>query len=379
MKDAFIGVRNKTSHLFYKHLLKKIFFQMDPEKIHERMTRAGKILGSNAVTKALVGAGFSYKNKKLEQTIADIHFPNPVGLAAGFDKNAELLGILPAVGFGFIEVGSITGEPCEGNPKPRLWRLPKSKSLVVYYGLKNRGCEAIAEKLKKTKTACAVPYGVSIAKTNCKETVSLKKGIADYIKACRVLKNYGDYVTLNISCPNAFGGQPFTDATKLDALLKEIDEIRINKPVFLKLSADLSPAEIDAIIAVSRTHHVTGFICTNLTKKRDNQKIVEKDVPEKGGISGKAVEEWSNKMIAYIHKKTNRQTPGEFVIIGCGGIFSAEDAYKKIKLGASLVQLITGMIYEGPQVISEINRGLVQLLEKDGYENVGEAVGKSDG
>ena len=376
MKQSLIQARNAANRILYKHLLKRIFFRMDPEKIHERMTRLGKLLGSNFFTRNALALGFSYKNKKLEQTIAGIHFPNPAGLAAGFDKNAELLGILPAVGFGFIEVGSITGEPCEGNPKPRLWRLPKSRSLAVYYGLKNKGCEAIAKKLKKTK--CAVPFGVSIAKTNCKETVSLGKGIADYVKAYRTLKNFGNYVTLNISCPNAFGGQPFTDAKKLDALLNEIDKIKNEKPIFLKLSADLSPDEIDAIIAVSRAHKIPGFICTNLTKNRNNKKLIEKDVPEKGGLSGKAVEELSNKLIAHIYQKTNRQTPGEFVIIGCGGIFSAEDAYKKIKLGASLVQLITGMIYGGPQLISDINRGMVKLLEKDGYTTVGEAVGKNE-
>ncbi|MBI5392838.1 quinone-dependent dihydroorotate dehydrogenase [Candidatus Woesearchaeota archaeon] len=378
MYEQLIWIRNKCIKTIYKRLCKPIFFRIDPEVIHDTMTKRGKFLGNNLLTRKATQLFFCYKNRKIEQTIAGIKFSNPIGLAAGFDKNAELTQILPHISFGYIEVGSITGELCGGNPKPRLWRLPKSQSLIVYYGLKNNGAEAIAKELEllKQKNKMLIPLGISIAKTNCKETAETSAAIADYCKAYSLLESYADYITINISCPNAFGGQPFTNAEDLNKLLKEINKIKTNKqlPIFLKLSPDIITEELDKIIEVSRKYNITGFICSNLTKNRDNHKIIEKDIQTVGGLSGKVVEDLTNKQISYICKKTKK----EFIIIGCGGVFSAEDAYKKIKLGASLIQLITGMIYEGPQAISEINQGLVKLLEKDGYNNISEAVGKEN-
>ncbi|HIG95984.1 TPA: quinone-dependent dihydroorotate dehydrogenase [Candidatus Woesearchaeota archaeon] len=377
--ETVISLRNIIIRGVYKNILKKIFFQIDPEQVHAYVIKRGTFLGSDTTTKYLVSFIFDYKNKKLEQTIAGLHFPNPIGLAAGFDKNAELTQMLPEIGFGHMEVGSITGEPCAGNPQPRLWRLPKSQSLVVYYGLKNEGCEAIAKRLGKGEALpkpCkrCIPLGISIAKTNCKATCDETAGIQDYAKVYTTLKPFADYITINISCPNSFGGLQFTNPKCLEQLLKKIRSLRDakpNVPIFLKLGADLTSTEVDDIIKVARIYHITGFICTNLTKIRDNPSIKEKDVPAVGGLSGKVVQELADNMIAHLYKKTGK----EFVIIGCGGVFTAEDAYKKIKLGASLIQMITGMIYEGPQVISEINQGLVKLLEKDGYQNVQEAVG----
>lgn len=298
-----------------------------------------------------------------------IKFNNPIGLAAGFDKNGELTDILPSIGFGFMEIGSITGEPCEGNAKPRLWRLKKSKSLLVWYGLKNEGAEELSKKLKDK--IFSIPLGTNIAKTNSKDTVNTEKGIADYAKAFEKFKNIGSYFTVNISCPNAFGGQPFTDPKSLHLLLTKIDKIPTKKPIFLKFAPDLSREEIDDLVEVCQNHRVHGFICTNLTKNRSNKNILDTVQSTDGGMSGKIVEELSNDMLSYIYKKTK----GKYIMIGLGGVFNAEDAYKKIRKGASLVQLITGMIFEGPQVISEINQGLVKLLKADGYSNISEAIG----
>jgi len=305
------------------------------------------------------------------QTIGGIRFSNPIGLAAGFDKNAQLTRILPCVGFGFEEVGSITGEPCVGNPKPRLWRLPKSQGLVVYYGLKNDGCEAIAKRLRNEHFK--FPVGVSVAKTNNSQTVDVQAGIADYEKAFRAFLDIGDYFTVNISCPNAFGGEPFSSPEKLDALLACLDTIETPKPIFLKMPADISTYELDALVAVADRHRVHGFVLTNLTKKRDRPEIVQDEIKglDKGGVSGKPVYDASNKMISHLYKAVGKR----YVIIGCGGIFSAADAYEKIRCGASLVQLITGMIFEGPQLIGEINCGLVRLLKRDGFSNISEAIG----
>ena len=309
----------------------------------------------------------------LEQEILGINFVNPIGLSAGFDKDGYLIDIIPNVNFGFEEVGSVTGEKCDGNPKPRLWRLKKSKALVVYYGLKSEGCEAVAKRLKeKLKIKqFKIPIGISIAKTNSKLTTSTKVGIKDYVKAYKEFAEIGDYTTINLSCPNAYGGQPFHEAKNLNLLLAEIKKIPSKKPIFLKIAPDLSEKQLNDIINLAEKYKLSGFICTNLTKNRKNLKLIDKNIPEIGGISGKAVEDLSNKNISYIYKKTK----GKFVIIGVGGVFSAEDAYKKIKLGASLIQLITGMIFEGPQTISEINQGLTKLLKREGYKNISEAVG----
>lgn len=333
------------------------------------MVRLGRWLGSWKLARSMIAGFFGYRHTILSQRIMGIRFENPVGLAGGFDKNAELTDIIPSVGFGFEEVGSITGEACEGNPKPRLWRLPKSKSIAVYYGLKNDGARAISTRLKE-KTF-SIPIGINIAKTNTKETVETEAGIRDYEKAFTSLKDIGNYMTINISCPNAFGGEPFTRPDALDKLLHRLDSIETDKPIFLKISPDLSPDHVDALIDVARKHRVHGFICSNLTKNRKKAGVASDPVPEKGGLSGKAVEHLANDLIRYVYKKTN----GAYIIIGCGGIFSAEDAYKKIRLGASLVQLITGMIFEGPQAVSSINMGLVSLLKRDGYQHISEAIG----
>lgn len=369
-----ISIRNRLVRFFYKTLLKPVFFYCDPESVHDSIIWIGRILGSNSLTKRLTSTFFHYSNISLEQKILGIKFKNPVGLAAGFDKDARLTNILPSVGFGFTEVGTITGEKCLGNPKPRLWRLKKSKGLVVYYGLKNDGAEIISKRLKDKKFI--FPIITSIGKTNNPETAETEAGIKDYIKAFKHFTEIGDFFDINISCPNTFGGQPFSDPVKLHKLLTEIDNVPTKKPIFLKMPPDLTDKQIDNILEVVKKHRVSGFICSNLTKNRKlmASKIYDRDIPEKGGIGGKVVEDLANDLIQKLYQKNK----GKYIIIGCGGIFSAEDAYKKIKLGASLVQLITGMVFEGPQLISEINQGLVKLLQEDGYKNISEAIGRGD-
>ncbi|MEO8065578.1 MAG: quinone-dependent dihydroorotate dehydrogenase [Candidatus Doudnabacteria bacterium] len=371
--NKIIKIRNSIERFLYKNILKQLFFKFDPEYVHDSVTNIGVILGKFGPGRGMTRALLGFSHPSLEQSVAGIHFKNPVGLAAGFDKNARLTRILPEVGFGFEEVGSITGEPCEGNTGQRLWRLKDSQSLVVYYGLKNDGCEAIAERMNKLKFE--FPIGISIAKTNSKDTVTEAEGIQDYVKAYATFRKIGvgDYFTINISCPNTFGGEPFTDPEKLDRLLKAIraQDPHPGKPIFLKMPAELTFETVDRIVEVSKKYDITGFICTNLAKNRSNPMIKDSFVPDVGGMSGKVVQKLSDNLISHIYKKYGR----EFIMIGCGGIFTAEDAYKKIKKGATLVQMITGLIFEGPQAVSSINAGLVDLMRKDGYHNISQAIG----
>lgn len=355
----------------YQSILKPILFRFDPEDVHEHMTRVGSFLGNHKMTRVITKQLFDFKHASLEQVVAGIHFKNPIGLAAGFDKNAQLVEILPDVGFGFEEIGSVTGEPCSGNARPRLWRHPNEKSLRVYYGLKNDGAEIIAKRLKSpplTKgraregSVFRFPVGVSIAKTNCEKTCDTTAGIADYVKAYLAFQHVGDYITLNISCPNAFGGQPFTEVAQLDQLLCAFNAIRDARPIFLKLSPDVSESELHALAEVALTHNIQGFITSNLTKQHTYGN---------GGLSGKAQAQKSIDHLTYLRKTFGNA----FILIACGGIFTAEDAYHRIRHGASLIQLITGMIYEGPQVVGEINRGLVKLLKRDGFTSITEAIG----
>lgn len=351
------GIHTRIISGLYRYALKPLFFAFDAEDIHDRFTNIGALLGSTPLGRTATRMLFRYEHPALRTTVAGIRFENPIGLAAGFDKNARLTNILPDVGFGFEEIGSITGKPCAGNPRPRLWRIPSAEALRVYYGLVNDGADAISARLRTVPFR--FPVGISAAKTNSPATVDPEAAIADYCHVIERFRGIGDYFTVNISCPNAFGGQPFTSPELLEHLLARVDALA-DKPVFLKLSPDLSDSQLDALLETSTRHHVDGFICTNLTK--DDQH---------GGLSGKLVQQLSDAQIEHVYRRTN----GQKAIIGVGGIFSAEDAYRKIRHGASLVQLITGMIYQGPQLIGGINRGLVRLLKRDGYASISQAVG----
>jgi dihydroorotate dehydrogenase len=348
----------------YEHILKPIFFKFDPEYVHNKFNLIGRILGSNILTKKIVSLSYAYKDKRLKQKLAGIVFENPIGLAAGFDKDAEMISIMEDVGFGFVEVGSITKNPYKGNDGKRLKRIPEKKSLWVYYGLKNKGVKEISERLRKRKYK--IPFGLSIAPTNCSENLDIEKAIEDYAFSVEYVKGIGNYITVNISCPNAKGGQPFTILENYKKLFERLGKIKVDKPIFIKISPDLDKKVIFEIMKFAYKKNVKGLIFSNLTKKHDIGK---------GGLSGKVVEDKSNEILEFAYRK-NKENNFNFVLVGCGGVFSAEDAYKKIKKGANLIQLITGMIYEGPQLIGDINYGLSKLLEKDGLKNISEAVGK---
>lgn len=354
----------------YKNFLRPILFKIDPEDVHRWFVRIGAILGAFKATRKLAARFFKYKNPILEQNILGIHFENPIGLAGGYDKNGVAIDVMYDVGYGFTEIGSITRSAFNGNPKPRLWRLPRSQGLVVYYGLMNQGATKIAARLEKQKFR--FPIFINIAKTNDRGLIG-KKGNDDYAKCFERVKNIGSATVINVSCPNISHETSHMESAVLDDLLTKIDNLRSRKPIFLKIASDLTPADIDEMLKIAGKHKINGFVVANLAKDWTKIPVVKNEITSqmKGGISGKPTETLVNSLIAEIYRKTR----GKYIIIGSGGVFTAEDAYLKIRLGANLVEVLTGMIFEGPTAIGDINRGLAQLLKRDGFKNIREAVG----
>lgn len=356
----------------YKAFIRPVLFSIDPDIVHERTVKIGNILGKFFATRKVLSFLFNFENKSLNTEVFGIKFKNPIGIAGGFDKNAELIQVLPSIGFGFVEVGSITAKPYLGNKRPWNVRLKKEKALIVNYGLKNKGASILKEKIKKQKRF--IPLVLNIAKTNDPK-IKGEKSVEDYNESFVKLQKLGDIININISCPNTGDGVLFCESPKLlDNLLKKINENKITKPVILKLKPDLSNSFLYEIFKTAAKYKfIKGFVVSNLTSNRKLLKYTnEKEIENyKGGLSGKPLFELSNEMIKKIYKKTK----GKYPIIGVGGIFTAEDAYQKICLGASLLELATGLIYEGPGVVKKINKGLSDLLKKDGFENISQAVG----
>ncbi len=347
-------------HYLYTKGLKRIFFLMDPEFVHDRMTKTGMLLGKTELGQKLTSQLFAYSHPSLNKTVNGIHFPNPIGLSAGFDYNGELTQILPSVGFGFHTIGTVTLHPYAGNHPPRLGRLPNSKALIVNKGLKNIGAKAIIKKLEKVKFH--IPTGVSIASTN-KAFANEDEQIKD-ILTCFLLFEKSSlkhtHYELNISCPNTFGGEPFTTPQRLERLLIILDRAHISKPVYVKMPIDQSKDESLTLLNIISKHTIHGVVVGNLTKDKANPTVNNEDQKlwqqRKGNLSGKPTWERSNQLIELTKKKFKNR----FTIIGVGGVFSPEDAVHKMNLGADLVALITGMIYEGPQLIGQINYQLAK-------------------
>ena len=304
-------------------------------------------------------------------------FDNPIGLSAGFDKNFELPLMMRAIGFGFMEGGSVTHLPCAGNPRPWFHRLPHSRSLVVHAGLANQGVEAVVHRLHSYSWGALedFPLNISVALTNNKVLIKTEdQAIADYIGSLWYIRQarVGQIVTLNISCPNTYQGEPFTTPKMLERLLGEVDELRMRQSIFIKMPNHLAWREFKRLLDVIVRHNIAGVTISNLAKREAGVELQDA-LPDsiRGGLSGKPTWARSNELI----RRTYKSYGDKLAIIGVGGVFSAEDAYTKIRLGASLVELITGMIFEGPALIGQINKGLAELLERDGFDNVRQAIG----
>ena len=357
-------------------LLRPLLFRLDAEQAHRAGMNAARV--AQAATPSAVERLFGFEDERLRQSIWGLDFPNPVGLAAGFDKDAELVPFWTSIGFGFAEVGSVSAQAAAGNPRPRAFRLPSDEALVNRMGLNNGGAARVAERL--ARTSVRRPLGINLAKTHSPAILG-EAAVDDFRQSFRRLARLAHYVALNVSCPNTTEGKTFEDPDALDALLRAIFEERsalgLDVPVLVKLSSPAGETDVgdgmEDVVAVALAHGVSGFIATNTASDRAGLRTSEADVRRigRGGLSGRPLEARATALVRWLYGRTS----GEVPVVGVGGVRSAEAAYAKVRAGASLVQLYTGLVYEGPGLVKRIKRGLVRLLQEDGFASISEAVG----
>ena len=341
----------------YKLLIRPILFLIDPEKVHYFTFSLIRILCKIPFVASIFRNLYQVKNKKLERKLFGLTFTNPVGLAAGFDKNAVLYNELANFGFGFIEIGTVTPKGQLGNPKKRLFRLKEDQGIINRMGFNNDGVEEAIKNLKKNKHKVII--GGNIGKNT--ET-KLEDYTQDYLDVFKELQPFVDYFVLNVSCPNVGSHAKLSDKDYLLELITECQNqnnlFKIKKPILLKIAPDLNNSQLDEIIELVAETKIDGVIASNTSNTRDNLNASKERLQEigNGGVSGQPIKDQSTQVIKYLADNSNKSFP----IIGVGGIHSAEDALEKLNAGADLVQVYTGFIYEGPGLIKKINKALLK-------------------
>lgn len=341
----------------YKLIIRPVLFQFDAEKVHHFVAGTLKFVCKLPFGKKLLSSIYKFEHPSLVTEVAGLRFPNPVGLAAGFDKNAELTDEMEALGFGFVEIGTVTPRPQPGNDKPRLFRLPADKGIINRMGFNNRGSGVASGKLQYRKST--IPIGGNIGKN--KNTPN-ESALSDYISCFQELYDTVDYFVVNVSSPNTPGLRELQEKAPLLHLLTELQRLNSAKfkpkPIFLKIAPDLTNSQLDDIIEIVLESKIAGVIATNTTLSRSNLRTSQTKVEAigAGGLSGKPLKVRATEVIRYICKQSNNAFP----VIAVGGIFSPEDAKEKLDAGASLVQIYTGFIYEGPGLIKSICKSLVR-------------------
>lgn len=367
----------------------------DAEWLHNRTLQVLELAArtqSNPATSQMLSRlqkSLGVQDSRLEQSLWGLNLKNPVGLAAGFDKNGVAADIWANFGFGFAELGTVTCQPQPGNPQPRLFRLTQDSAALNRMGFNNQGAAAMAARFQRAQkqpsfdasrpmAQSRFPLGINLGKS---KVTPLEQAAADYLESFKLLKDWGDYFVVNVSSPNTPGLRSLQDAAGLSTILEILQlENRYIKPILVKIAPDLESEAIASILDLAKTYQLAGIIATNTTIRRDGLKtqiLPETGKPiaeEAGGISGLPVRERSTEVIRFIWKYTK----GELPIIGVGGIFTAEDAWEKIAAGASLIQVYTGWVYEGPWMVRRILQGLLQKLEQRGFTSISEAVGSDN-
>ncbi len=343
----------------YKKALKPMLFRFDPEAVHDVFVSLGEKFGSTPAGRQLIAAMYGYRGADVSKTVDGIRYETPILLAAGFDYNGRLTQILASMGFGGVEVGSVTAYPCEGNEPPRLKRAIESKSLVVYKGLRNEGVDRIIERIQRRGVQQGLVLGISIAMTNAESSATLQGAVSDYYTSFKKLNdaNIGDYYTINISCPNVYGGESFTDPDRLHTLLSRLSDVECQVPRYAKMPISIEWGQFRQLLNVLKEFDFDGAVVGNLQKDYDELDIPDEAPAEyRGGLSGKPCRDRSTELI----KKTRDYCGPDFTIMGCGGVMSPEDALAKFDAGADLIQLISGMIFEGPHLMRDIAGALAE-------------------
>jgi dihydroorotate dehydrogenase len=360
----------------YSSILRPILFRLPAESAHEFALKSLQLgLAADALRNLIAHRSESTSFEKLERF--GLEFRNPAGLAAGFDKNGSAVQPLAALGFGFIEVGTVTNEAQPGNPKPRVFRLPRDRALINRLGFNNQGAVQVAENIRRHRPGCVL--GVNIGKSR---SVAIENAIPDYLASFDAVYDVADYIAINVSSPNTPDLRQLQKHELLTELIRALQERNSElaerakqrpKPLLLKIAPDLTGAEIDQIVDVALRENVSGIIATNTTVSREGLTTPKAEIESlgDGGLSGGPLRTRSNEVIGQIFRATRGRLP----IVGVGGIFTAADAWEKIRAGASLIQIYTGFIYEGPGVVKRINEGLASILKREGFPSLDEAVG----
>lgn len=359
-------------------MLRPVLFsglKADPEFLHSQAMRSLSWLSSpeQSWLRSYLERLYGYTSPQLSQTLWGLNFPNPIGLAAGFDKDGVATNVLPSFGFGFVEVGTVTFHAQPGNPQPRLFRLVEDLAVLNRMGFNNQGAAALQERLQHRVSN--IPIGVNLGKS---KITPLESAAEDYLSSFRLLKSLGDYFVVNVSSPNTPGLRSLQSTDQLEPILSALQtENQSEKPLLVKIAPDLATEDIAAIVELAQRYQLAGIIATNTTIRRDGLKTQtirgNAIQDEAGGISGAPVKARSTEVIRLIWE----QTQGSLPIIGVGGVFSAEDAWEKITAGASLIQVYTGWIYEGPTMVKRILQGLEEKLQRSGFSDLKSAIGSA--
>jgi dihydroorotate dehydrogenase len=345
----------------YKSILKPLLFLKNPESAHHFTFGLTKITFNIPLIKPMIKAAYNFESPKLEREVFGLKFKNPVGLAAGFDKDAKLIDEMAMLGFGFIEIGTLTPKAQEGNPLPRLFRLPQDQALINRMGFNNGGVLEAVERLKNRKSDVLVGGNIGKNKSTPNENA-----VDDYLFCLEALHPYVDYFVVNVSSPNTPNLRDLQEKEPLTKLLFAVKEANLKKekpkPILLKIAPDLTEGQLDDIVMIVLDTEIDGVIATNTTVDRSGLTTSKEEIEAigLGGVSGKVLAKRSTEVIRYLKNKSK----GAFPIIGVGGIFSPEDAIEKLEAGASLVQVYSGMIYEGPGLIKRLKKGLLAYFSR---------------
>ncbi|HEY7166724.1 MAG TPA: quinone-dependent dihydroorotate dehydrogenase [Candidatus Binatia bacterium] len=362
--------------MLYKNIIRPVLFMGDPEKTHEQTLA---LLSKMSALDGVLEKIFSVHDERLRVRLGSLVLANPVGLAGGFDKNAVAVRTIAGLGFGFMEIGAITALAQPGNPKPRLYRLPSDEALINRLGFNNDGAVTIAERLRVLRSrgrSLPIPLGINIGRS---KIIATKDAVADFVSAFERIYPYGDFFTLNVSSPNTPQLRDLQERNLLRNLLAGIQaknrELAVGhgasvKPVLVKIAPDMELSQADDIIEVALSENLSGIVATNATAFL--REGLKSGSTEPGGLSGRPLRKLATDFVRHLYRSVGTKLP----IIGVGGIFTAEHAYEKIKAGASAVQIYTGLIYEGPYAAKRINQGLLQLIARDGFQTIGQAVGQ---